>query len=234
MSHSAPIILTEIPRSGAPIVAHVLRVCGAWAGTNDDWPAKIDQEGNNKRVRDVLVRPLFRGLGANTLGLDTLPDIEACKGLAKQIAATWREQMKSILEGQGYEPFMGPWVYRGADALLAWPIWVEAFPNARWVMVRRDNKSIAEACERTGYMKSIRDADSFDAWVKGFMGSLAQMNASGHPVKSVWPGEFLHGKMAGLKQLILELGLTWDARKVQNELIPILWSNGVYELEGAH
>lgn len=228
---STPIIVTEIPRSGAGLVAYVLSACGAWNVCGDDHRPRLNDAGGNRDVRDLLVRPLFRGLHCDVLGVDAMPDLSVCEKLSKAIAPRWRSQIESILQRQGYTS--GAWLYRGSDALLVWPIWAAAFPDAVWVFARRDEAGISRSCKNTDYADLPNDELALSRWLRAYTERVGGLVNAGIDILEIWPGRFLTGQFDELEKLVRTLSLKWDPDAVCAALTPVLWSRGVFDLKGA-
>lgn len=218
-----PIIVTEIPRSGAAMIAHVLKACGAWVSPSET-------EDSSHRIRETLVRPLMKGLHADTMGLKNFPDMEACKNTAPKIEVVWRRQVLATLNAQGYES--GPWFYQGPDALLVWPVWHSAFPEARWVIARRDDNAIIRSCSKTAFANVEKTPDEFMVWIEEYKSRMRGLIDSGSQVLQTWPDRFIGGKMDDLQRLVRSLSLEWNGEAVQDALSPVMWRHGQFEIEG--
>ena len=144
-----PILITGCARSGTSMVAGVINLCGAFGGKMSG-PNKNNQKGmfENHRIRQNIVKPYLRKLEVDPLGQYPLPNI---KGL--DIPVNWREDVIKIMIDQGYKD--GEWFYKGAKMCLHWPVWDYAFPNAKWIIVRRRTGDIVRSCLHTSFMSAF-------------------------------------------------------------------------------
>jgi len=213
-----PIIVTEIPRSGAQMVSQVLQTSGA-----------LCDEAAISKIRETVVRPFLKGLDADLYGINTFPKLAECTRIACVVADSWRRQVEGIIATDG------PWIYRGSDALMLWPVWKAAFPTARWVVCRRDDHGIVRSCIHTKYIHGPeRDQQFWPTWLDKYKSCISSLNATCIEVFEIWPGRFINGHFDSIEQLVHNLDLAWDGVKVQDALVPVLWTNRVYSVEGVN
>ena len=62
--------------------------------------------------------------------LNELFDVQV-KIIARNQAEAWRHFVQKIMHRHGWKE--GPWFYKGAKACLMWPMWHDAFPDAKWI-----------------------------------------------------------------------------------------------------
>jgi hypothetical protein len=202
------------------MVACALSVSGVWFAQS-----ARDGQFFNQSVYVNLVRPMLRGLHADRNGIIRMPDSQRCIEIAELTAKTWVRRVRELTLAQGYES--GPWGYLGSDATLLWPVWAAAYPNARWIIARRDDDSIIESCGRTKYMGPRRTREQMARWIADFEKRFSALRAR-VDVKEIWPAEFIAGDLTSLQGLFVSLGLGWDEQKIRDALAPVLWGNGVF------
>lgn len=224
----APILITGCARSGTSMVAGVIHMCGAFGGqmrgatTNN----KKGMFENASIVQD-LVKPYLRSYGLDPLGQYPLPDI---KGMS--LPNDWKAKVEDIVRNQGYTN--GPWMYKGAKMCLMWPVWNYAFPNARWIIVRRRTGDIATSCIKTNFMRAFNNAahrkavgvdnerDGWIWWVRQHEKRFVEMIEAGLNVKIVWPDRMVRADYGQLYETLEWLGLKWSS-EVLNFIDPKLW-----------
>jgi len=140
--NTSPIIVTGCPRSGASMVSEAIRLCGAFSGTVSN-----RQMFSNERIKTGLVMPYLRSQKVDEHGQFPLH----AKGL--EIPSNWKTHVEEIIEFEGYKK--GPWLYKDSQATMMWPIWDYAYPDAKWVIVRRRTGDIIQSCLKTSYMKAF-------------------------------------------------------------------------------
>lgn len=225
---TSPILITGCARSGTSLVAGAIHLCGAFGGDMSG-PTKNNQKGmfENAYIRQSIVKPHLRGIGADRLGQHPLPVIENMV-----IPHDWKQRIEQVMLDQGYED--GPWMYKGAKMCLMWPIWHYAFPKAKWVIVRRRTGDIINSCLQTGFMNAFgkeriqqevgasNEKEGWLWWVHQHEKRFVEMMDAGLNVKVVWPHRMVDRDYEQLAETIEWLGLKWN-NEVFNFIEPSLW-----------
>lgn len=210
------ILITGCARSGTSMVAGVLHASGLDFGR----PLYMKRHSyqprgfyEHKGVRELVVKPLLRQLGADPRGQNPLParHIIALDGKAAKFAKRVRRELGKAQ------------AYKDAKILLIWPFFHGAFPNARWVLVRRDAKAIARSCLRTKFMRRRTYYQSWLDWVEEHEERMADLKAAGADVFEIWPDPSEPESFRGLLEFC---GLEFDADKVRGALVPEAWHFG--------
>jgi hypothetical protein len=217
MIEKSPILITGIARSGTSMVAGIINICGAFGGEMSG--ANLNnQKGmfENSDIRNKVVKPYLRGIGVDPLGQNPLPDTDRIP-----IPGDWRKRVEDVFEKQGYKG--GPWFYKGAKMVLMWPVWNYAFPNAKWVIVRRRSPDIVDSCLKTSFMRAFDDSEGWNGWIREHEKRFAQMYETGLNLHVIWPERIIHGDYTQMYQLIEWLGLEYKAQDIVNFIEPKLW-----------
>ncbi|NIS26426.1 hypothetical protein GWN90_20915, partial [candidate division KSB1 bacterium] len=201
---------------------------GAFGGEMSG-PNKNNQKGmfENARIRNQIVKPYLRSIGMDPLGQYPLPQIDRIA-----IPNDWRRNVESVITQQGYKS--GPWMYKGAKMCLMWPIWNHAFPNAKWIIVRRRTGDIVASCFKTNFMKAYQrsqvqqavgvdnERDGWLWWVHQHEQRFVEMITEGLNVKIVWPERMVGGDYRQIMETVEWLGLPWKS-EVLSFIDPKLW-----------
>lgn len=222
-----PILITGCARSGTSMIAGSIHTCGAFGGVMSGITAH-NKRGmfENSAVRNTVVKPLLRGLGVDPMGQNPLPDISRCRHLAKPLSEQWRRRVEQIFIEQGYKD--GDWFYKGAKICLMWPIWRTAFPEAKWIIVRRRDEDIIASCLRTGFMRAYKNAVGWQRWIDVHKERFEEMGYEGLQVKEVWPEMVVKGDLNHLRGVIEWCGLEWNETGVKDFVAPALWRQGAF------
>lgn len=225
-----PILITGMARSGTSIVAGIVHLCGAFGGKLSG-PTRYNQLGlyENRQIRNYLEKKWLVGEGYDTLGQYPLPKIDRCKEVASKMAESWRANVEDIMHKQGYK--RGSWFYKGTKICLMWPIWTEAFPDAKWLIIRRNDEDVIRACLRTGFMRAFHDQSGWRMWVQHHKKRFEEMSDIGLKMKEVWTEKIVRGELKEIKEVIKWLGLNWEEREVTNFVAPSLWAQGKYDVQ---
>lgn len=223
-----PILITGCARSGTSMVAGAVNKCGAFGGQMAG-ATKNNQKGmfENTRIRNTIVKPYLRDLGMDPLGQYPLPNITSLP-----IPSNLNKLVLQIMREQGYT--RGPWFYKGAKLCLIWPVWKYAFPNAKWIIVRRRDDDIVHSCLNTKFMRAFgrevfRKAAGVEDevagwywWINQHKKRFVEMIDRGLNVKMVWPERMVDGDYSQMMETIEWLGLKWNS-EVLSFIDPKLW-----------
>jgi hypothetical protein len=125
------------------------------------------------------------------------------------------------MELDGYK--RGAWMYKDSKIGLIWPVWNLAFPNAKWIIVRRRTGDVIQSCLKTGYMTAYENETGWLDWVHAYEKKFVEMIEAGVNCKQIWPERMIMGDFKQLYETIDWLGLTW--RKEALDFIdPLLWN----------
>lgn len=227
MNHIAsPILITGAARSGTSMTAGVVNLCGAFGGQMSG-ATNYNRKGmfENSMVRDYLTKNYLKNQGWDPMAQNPLPDIETVKAHAETQGARFRQTVISIFRDQGCR-FDGQWFYKGAKMCLMWPIWNEAFPEARWIIVRRNAEDIVRSCLRTGFMRAYKLRSGWLQWVAEHEKRFEEMHEAKLRVQEIWPQRMINGDFTQMQMVINWLGLVWDLDNVREFIEPKLWSRG--------
>ncbi len=197
------IFITGAARSGTSLTTQILQKCGLNLGP-------VNPLFENLQAREGVVKPYLRGLGVDPLGQHPLPNLDKLKP-----APQFREQITKAI-GQ-----KEPWGYKCAKAVLFWPLWVEHFPDASWVIVRREREDIIDSCMRTNFMSKFKTREDWGNWVDVHLERIEQMKAKVNYVE-IWPRDFI--AVADSFWVVADFcGLDFDPKHVTDSIKPDLY-----------
>jgi hypothetical protein len=210
------------------MVAGAIHLCGAFGG-NMRGPNSNNAKGmfENSQIVQGMVKPYLRSIGMDPLGQFPLPDVRAIP-----IPNDWRVRVQTSMKGEGYAT--GPWFYKGAKMCLLWPIWGHAFPDAKWIIVRRKTEDIVNSCMKTGFMQAFRrpqcreavkantEAEGWLWWVEQHEKRFNEMIMAGMNIKVVWPERMVQGDYKQMMETVEWLGLKWNS-ELLSFIDPKLW-----------
>jgi len=204
-----PIFVTGIERSGTSIVARILRSCGAHVG-------KVSPRYENTRIREYVDSYYQSILGPSEHEWQwPLPDIEKL-----HIPINWKSDMQTMLAKEDIINGQ-PWLYKSARLCQIWPVWHYAFPNARWIIVRRRTGDIVQSCVKTTYMSAFKDPEVRQAvgvenerdgwlwWVHQHEKRFVEMIEQGLNCKVIWPERMMSGDYEQVYEMLDWVGLPW-------------------------
>lgn len=215
---SPPILITGCARSGTSLTAGIVHYCGAFIGdVTGRMPHNKKGQFENKAMRNGLVKPALVKAGCDRLGQKPLPNIDTFP-----IDPEWAKKVQSIFMREGYKK--GPWAYKGAKMCLFWTQWHHAFPNAKWIIVRRHDEEIINSCLKTGFMRAYKDAKGWQKWIDEHKKRFDEMHEAGLDIQEVWPINIIEGRYGEMKTVISRMGLNWNRDMIHEFIEPRLWT----------
>lgn len=226
MIEKSPILITGCARSGAGMIAGLINQCGAFGGVMSNKKGLFE----NDRIRDTIVKPYLDRCKVDPNGQYPLLDIGED---AVWIPANFRKWVETAMREEGYKE--GTWMYKDTKMCQMWPIWNYAFPNARWIIVRRRTGDVIQSCIKTGFMAAFKDEEKRKAvgvsteeegwkwWVHQHEKRFVEMVEEGLNCKVIWPERMVHGDYQQLYETLDWLGLSWKT-EVLTFIDPLLWS----------
>lgn len=221
-----PILITGAARSGTSMTGGTINICGAYGGKLSEG-TRFNPKGmfENGAVRNTLVKPFLRSINCDPLGQNPLPKISVMKNIAEKekFVAEWKRKFLDLVFESRNVNRDSPWFYKGAKMCLMWPLWHAAFPDAKWVIVRRDTEDIVASCLRTSFMRAYRNRSGWLLWVSEHERRFEEMIDAGLNVVEVWPHRMIAGDFSEIQLVINKLGLKWERDKVVDFIDPGLW-----------
>jgi hypothetical protein len=142
------IFVTGCARSGTTLITRMLEACGANLG-------EAGSLAEHMPFKEKVLKPYLRRCNADPLGQNPLPD-----EMNLPVYDTLRSDIDAVT------PYAD--VIKDVKTALIWPKMVEAFPDAKWVIVYRDPKKIAQSCVRTSFMSAYGDEPEWENWAKEY------------------------------------------------------------------
>jgi len=224
-----PILITGCARSGTSLIAGIIHICGAFKGETSG-PNQYNPNGmfENAKIRNNIIKPYLRGLKVDPMGQFPLPDIKKI-----EIPVNLRTRIEKVMLKEGYDD--GPWMYKGAKMCLIWPALHYAFPNARWILVRRRTADIVSSCLNTRFMRAFNnqsslrqvsaktERDGWIWWVRQHEKRFREMIENGLNVTVVWPERIVEGDYTRIKEAVEWAGLEWRQKEVTEFVEPRFW-----------
>ena len=225
---SSPILITGCPRSGSSIVAGAIAY-GAFGGFltenrffNSRFEEKIQikEKGmfENIPIREMIEKTYLKDIAVDVKGQYPLPNIDSLA-----IPNDWKEKIKVSLFGQGYDSDLGKWFYKSARMALLWPIWHHAFPDAKWIIVRRRAIDIVQSSLETisvnvfknkAVLSGLGVTNEKEGWlwlIKEYEARFIAMINAGLNIKIIWPERMAQGDYRQVIDIIEWTGLSWQS-----------------------
>lgn len=197
------ILITGTARSGTSLTAGIFAACGASLGGTNNL-------NENLAIRDGMVKPYIKSLGADPLCQHPLPTPAMVTP-----APDWRARVLANISGP--RP-----AYKGAKMCHIWPLWHDAFPDARWIIVRRERERIIDSCIRTSFMRAHGDSrEGWGAWHDAHLPRFVEIMHRCDAIE-IWPDREMR-EPEPFRAAVEFAGLTYDAAAVRATIRPGLW-----------
>jgi len=205
------------------MVGGIFARCGAFAGA-------INKMNENAWLRELSIMYLRHNKSDETGQFPILNPIDL------PVSTDWQEKVMSRWIRQGMEP-NEQWMYKDFRLLLTFPQWLEAFPKAKWIIVRRSDDDILHSCINTGYMNAFNDArirniigvqtteEGWQWWINRHKTIIGLLKMACPNVKEVYPQQMVEGDFSQIKEIVEWTGLEWNEQKVQEYILPQLWKS---------
>lgn len=202
------IFVTGAVRSGTSLVAGSLYHAGAWGmdERRDDMESRIFFYGDDKNPK---------GYFEHNFLIDDLEHAARKKGAVNlQGRKTFEETVASIAARHSVPDdrpvFLKGYSFIAFDGGIGWQRWREAFPQAKWVVVRRDAEDINRSCIRK-YKRSDDLVHSKGRVLRSIPKLLADFDRAGTDYFEIWPFEEIDDpKLVAFKALVSWAGLEWN------------------------
>jgi hypothetical protein len=217
-----PILITGCPRSGTSLVAGIINLCGAWGGQMVG-PTENNRKGffENTSIRE-FIKSLLKSIGCDQFGQCRFPKTEFINQRIN--GESFRESVLNLLQSQGLTGQQ--WFVKGIKIAHLWPVWAAAFPETKYVVVRRVSHEIAASCMRTSFMNSHSTEAGWIWMINQYLAKFGEMWAAGLPMLEVWPKKIINGDYAEIISVINWLGLEWNEAAVEDFVEPRYWNGG--------
>ena len=202
------------------MIAGSIGICGAWTGSTVPGDRASNPKGFFEHViiREHVIKKLLTHIGCDPLGVRKLPPIHLQgepPGLVNYI--------KSIIESDGYKNDR-PWLYKDAKLTLLWPYFMKGFPDAKWLVVKRDEEGFINSCLNTHFMKQHSEDRAF--WVKfanEYRIRIEALKDTHANVLEISSPDVIAGDFPALETVISKLGLTYNEHKLREFISPNYW-----------
>ena len=203
-----PVFVTGVERSGSSLIARILDMCGAFSGRTTQMCENVNLKG--------LTDTYYKQMGIDPRGQYPLPNTQEML-----IPADWKDQVFGRLGSEDYDEKQ-TWMYKGSRIAQIWPVWNHAFPNAKWIVVRRRTGDVIESCLKTGFMNAYADQqvqkvlgveterEGWLWWVHEHEHLFVDMIDTGLNVKVIWPERMMDGNFDQIHEMLEWLGLPWN------------------------
>jgi hypothetical protein len=206
---SQPIFVTGAERSGSSLIAKILQICGVATGETTNMVEHIEMR--------ELCRRYLTNVSLN--GYLMVPTEKL------SIPADWKKEVEHCWKSGSVKT--KPWMFKSSLLSQTWLVWHYAYPDAKWIIVRRKTPDIVYSCGKTAYMNifkeeknrikagTLTEEDGWRWWVRQYEKKWVEMIEAGVNCKQVWPERMVTGDYHQIYETLEWLGLKWNSKIVE-------------------
>lgn len=193
------------------MTAQVLATCGLNFGGPLLGPDEYNVRGywEHQNVKHNVVRPMLKELGGDKIGQPPLPNPD------KRLSNFKPEELRN----EAYRHLRGANAYKDPKLVLVWPYFSQAFPNSRWILVRRDVNRIVDSILEAPWLNKLKSRGVCLRYVHDFLDRMKDMKQY-LIYKEVWPTP---DSPWMFRETIEFAGGVWDEERVRSTLNQELW-----------
>lgn len=183
-------------------------------------PSEANPKGffEHSYLREYGVKRILASAGYDPLGVRRLPP-----ELFNPTLPRFTERVHDILSQDGYSGEQ-TWLYKDAKLSLLWALFAHHFPDARWVIVRRDTEKIIDSCLRTSFMKQHSTERSYwKKFVRNYHERLSLLVESDNRTFEISSEAVAKGDFGELESIVKALGLNFRGQAIQEFVNPQYW-----------
>lgn len=151
-----PILVASPPRSGSSITAMILSNLGLFSG-------------ETKKGDEFNIRGYFENLAISKLEVDYMRANDT-ENLGKRFnpinlsagEADFGSAVKKVVLDQGIKESQR-WFYKSPRMTFCWKLWHKHFPDAQWIIVRRNKHEVLKSIQQTKFMDAYNTEQD---WLK--------------------------------------------------------------------
>ena len=214
---NSPIIVTGVPRSGTSLTCGVLNTLGAFGGDMRG-PTDWNQKGMFENRRIVgLVKDYLRSIDCDPLAQHPLPALSDLRPWP-----TLQNDIEQAMRADGYEG--GVWFFKTVKGCHLWPLFMQAFPLAHWIIVERPKEQVIDSLLRTPFMRAYNTREGWDQYIEVHKKRFAEIERNGLDVVRINSNRIINGDYTYIRRFAKRVGLEWDEDVVREFVEPSLWS----------
>jgi hypothetical protein len=226
-------LVTGCEKTGTSLVAGILHHCGVFGGVAEELckGGHFNSKGcfENRRIKNEICKPYLMAKGLFNVRL--MPARFAGKSidwfdpaLSGPAPENLRRRVLDALAADGWDGeapvfFKGPFLVRMPKAMC------DAFPEARWLLVRRNTNHAMEDRLRTKYCLPDQKKDEAGNYIPDDilrMANEAMDQILGHTANAVdvWPEKMIWGRWEQMRAEVELAGGTWNQEAVDRFATP--------------
>jgi hypothetical protein len=225
LNSETPILITGLPRSGTSMTAGIMAELGVFTG-----PTVPGGEPNpkgffeNTVIREKIIKGILKAGDFCPLGVRSLPPRDFNIKISFGDGKSLKEILHNIIKAQGYSHNL-PWLYKDAKLSLLWRIFNSQFPDALWVVVRRNRQNFIRSCLRTHFMvQHSTEEDFWNKFADDYELRLKELIQTVNRVIEVDTDAIISGNFNAIETLCEKIEIDFSKKIVDKFVSPEHWN----------
>lgn len=208
-----PILITGCARSGTSLTANIIHHAGAKGGEQYLNGTIENPTGfyENNEIDIRIDKKILRDNGFDIRGQKKLPD-HNLQGYDV------REKVFRMMKEQGVG-VDDNWYFKDAKALLIQQTFLMSFPEAKWILVRRDIDDIIDSCMRANFMSDRNTVGEWYDWVIHYFKLMDKLKERTENWLDVHYENLMNENYEEIKGVIEWLGLEYNEKYIDKIVI---------------
>lgn len=209
-----PIIVTGVPRSRTSMTCGILNTLGAFGGVMRGPNSNNPKGMFENRAIVEMVKGYLKFLECDPMAQKPLP--------RKDQIVRWpslRNSIEDVMFSEGYRE--GPWFFKTVKGCHIWEVFHRAFPEALWVIVRRNEDGLVNSLQRTSFMKAYKTDEGWREYIGYHYDRFSEIKQHCNWLE-VDTDELVRGDLGSLEKVVRAAGLHWDQRLARRFISPEL------------
>jgi hypothetical protein len=167
----------------------------------------------NVALKNAVIKRLLADVGADPLGVAPLPDTDNLP-----ILPDLDQRIHGLIAREGYDG-RSPWAFKDPKLTLIWPVLARAFPDAHWIIPRRNRDAVIRSLTRVQFMRRhSSDPEYWSMFCAAYDQRILALAESGARVTVVDTDALAAGDHSALEQVLLSVGITPQPEIFRNSI----------------
>ena len=227
LNSETPILITGLPRSGTSMTAGILAKLGVFTGPTVPG-GRSNPKGffENIVIREQIIKGVLKAGGFDPLGVRSLPPHDFNDEISFDDGKSLKEILHRIINAQGYSLNL-PWLYKDAKLTLLWRIFNSQFPDALWIVVRRNRQNFIRSCLRTHFMvQHSTEEDFWNNFANAYELRLEELIKTANRVVEVDTDTIIGGDFSAIETVCEKVGIDFSKNITAKFVSPEHWNRG--------
>jgi hypothetical protein len=170
----------------------------------------------NHEIISNIIKPELKAHGYDPKGQRPLPPLDWYN-----IDPNLRDSVLKIIKRQGLKDGQ-KYGLKALKCVFNWQSWNNAFPDAHWIIVRRNDRDIIKSCmsPKAAFMDKYTTEQGWQSWIDHHKKKFEQVKQGCNNVYELDTDAVINKDLTQLKAIIDAIGLDWKPDKILKQICP--------------